>query len=61
MSFEDKLFIGPRRRTCQCWDCLRAEGLTPPLSLRSKYLSLYDPKDKETRGPGVDFKAELPR
>lgn len=40
------------RSGCLCWDCLRRDGLTPPLALRKRH-RLY-PSDKEMSGPGID-------
>lgn len=55
MSFPLKLRQRPEDK-CSCWDCLRAEGLTPPLSLRNKHLPLHT--DKEPKGPGYDFRED---
>lgn len=53
MSFETKLRARPKG-ACDCWDCLRAAGLTPSLAARGKHRSLYSPQDKEMRGLGID-------
>ncbi len=29
------------QRGCTCWDCLRAQGITPPLFLRDKHPVKY--------------------
>lgn len=29
------------KKACQCWDCIRAEGLTPPRPLLHKHKALY--------------------
>jgi hypothetical protein len=29
------------RKKCRCWDCLRAEGLTPPRAVLHKHKLLY--------------------
>lgn len=29
------------KRKCECWDCLRQEGLTPPRSALHKHKPLY--------------------
>lgn len=41
------------RGKCGCWDCLRAEGITPPLSLRGK--SRIYPTGEVPKGAGFDF------
>ncbi len=38
---------------CLCWDCLRAEGITLPLSMRGK--SRIYPSGEVPKGVGYDF------
>lgn len=56
MTFAQKLRQRPKD-TCECWDCLRSKGLTPPRNLRPKHPSLYYPEGP-VEGPGFDFKEE---
>lgn len=41
------------RGKCLCWDCVRAEGITPPLSMRGK--SRIYPTGEVPKGVGFDF------
>lgn len=41
------------RGRCLCWDCVRAEGITPPLSMRGK--SRIYPTGEVPKGVGFDF------
>lgn len=57
MTFAQKLRQRPKD-TCECWDCLRSEGLTPPRSDRGKHKSLYYPENRDMGGPGIDTPKE---
>lgn len=46
---------------CTCWDCIRAVGVTPPVTMRDKHKRLYPQaemtEDIDSRGR-MDFKVK---
>lgn len=62
-SFAEKLLLRRRKaypeRPCECWDCLREAGLTPPLKSRSKYRCQFPKPWHSISGPGVDVPGEI--
>lgn len=57
-SFMDKIIQRRREahphKPCECWDCLRSIGLTPPLKLRSQFKCQFPKPWHAVKGPGVD-------
>lgn len=47
---------GPGYSECQCWDCLRAKGITPPKDLRDKFKRLYPSPAHEMQELGKEHK-----
>lgn len=59
----DKLIARRRaahpEKPCECWDCLREVGLTPPLKMRSKFRCQFPKPWHLVRGPGVDVPGNI--
>lgn len=49
----------PGSPPCECWDCLREAGLTPPLSLRHAHKTHFPKPSHEVRGHGVDIPGKI--
>lgn len=47
-----------RKHACECFDCVRAEGLTPPTSLRGNHKALYPTPMHKVTGKGVDIPSD---
>jgi len=57
MSFADKLKVrqSSAEKPCDCWDHLRADGLTPPLSERHRHRVVgTEDEGGIVKGSGVD-------
>lgn len=62
-KFMDKIVERRRQahphRPCECWECLREIGLTPPLKMRDKFKCQFPKPWHAVRGHGVDIPGRI--